>query len=218
MGDTPTRVEDLLCTLADSTADGATYCVEGTVNAAGAAFAWAERHWDLRNLTEHLHRWPAEPDNQPVFLNTVVGLGSPFWRQGPPPALLAPDGTAIATASSKPPADTDPVAIAAAIAESILFLLHANLDRIRRAIPTIQQIQISGGLSNPAPLCQRLADLTGLPVQRAAHPEATAQGATRLAVDDPIGRAAVPIEAFFPQPNPQLRQRNDRFTELLGQR
>ena len=61
-------------------------------------------------------------------------------------------------------------------AESILFLLQTNLARIRQAGITLNRIQASGGLAEVDGLCQCLADLACLPVERPDQSQATAQG------------------------------------------
>ena len=104
--------------------------------------------------------------------------------------------------------------------EAQVFPLPAGDKRsqIRRTIPTISKIQISGGLSNPTPLCQHLADLTDLPVHRPPQPEATAQGATYLALD---GLTSWPPhthpDIFHPDPNPLLQYRYTLFYNQFEQ-
>ena len=177
-GTDPVRCEGLLCGLADSTETEGQYCIEGTVNGAGAALTWAADQWQIPDLSQQLDRWLQQVHDPPIFLNTIGGLGSPFWRAGPEPTLVDHDGVRI----SKP---SNPASAAVAVAESILFLLQANLERIRQAGIGLSRVQVSGGLALVDGLCQWLADLTGFPVERPDQSEATAQGAAWLAMGCP---------------------------------
>jgi len=210
-GAEPVRCEGLLCGLADSTQTQGRYCIEGTVNGAGAALAWAADQWQIPEGSQQLDTWLQQTHEPPIFLNTVGGLGSPFWRAGPEPRLVDHDGQPIGNPSNHAGA-----AVAVAVAESILFLLQANLARITQAGIELDRIQVSGGLASVEGLCQRLADLTGLPVERPDQSEATAQGAAWLALGCPDtwfppGRVA----HFQPSPNPALQQRYARFLSLI---
>ncbi|MBK8739450.1 MAG: hypothetical protein IPM02_07845 [Betaproteobacteria bacterium] len=62
--------------------DGVTrmYMVEGNVNGAGTALAWAAGELGIADLTERLAGWLARPGEPPLFLNGIAGLGGPFWQ------------------------------------------------------------------------------------------------------------------------------------------
>jgi len=57
---------------------------------------------------------------------------------------------------------------AAAVIESIVFLLLENLARMQKAEPDLRRLRVSGGLAQLDGLCQRLADLSGLPLETPA--------------------------------------------------
>ena len=76
------------------------YYLEGTVNGAGAAVEWAAQHFDLVDWQSRLPRWLETVTAPPVFLNSIGGLGSPWWRPGPAAGFL--DCSDI---SAVPPAD-----------------------------------------------------------------------------------------------------------------
>ncbi len=149
----------------------------------------------------NLDAWLRQIDSPPIFLNSIGGLGSPFWRPGPEPVIVG-EGNKRQKVT--------------AVAESILFLLQANLDAMNEVGLNIQRLQISGGLANSDALCQRLADLTGKPVYRPQETEATARGAAWLAAGQPSHWPELePGTQFEPETNPELRKRYGRFLELL---
>ncbi len=102
-----------------------------------------------------------------------------------------------------------------AVIESIVFLLRANLDALRTVGPEPSRIVVGGGLSRLEGLCQRLADLGNLPVERVANPEATAQGLAWLLRHNPLSPDKSPAPAkptgstrrFVPANNPRLHAR-----------
>jgi glycerol kinase len=192
----------LLSGLARSREDWGEYIIEGTVNGAGAALDWAASQWDLPNITTHLSSWLSREDEPPLFINTIGGLGSPWWRPGPAPTLLG---------------NGEPWQRAVAVAESILFMLQANLETMREAGLDVSRLQVSGGLARLDGMCQRLATLTQLPVYRPAETEATCRGIAWLAAGSPLrwpkpGRGRV----FKPQSNHSLAGRYRRFRQVLG--
>jgi glycerol kinase len=196
------RQPALLSGLARSTEDRSDYIIEGTVNGAGAALEWAAKKWDLPNITTQLSTWLLREDEPPLFINSIGGLGSPWWQAGPPPTLLG---------------DGEPWQRAVAVAESIVFMLQANLKIMEEAGPAVSKLQVSGGLARFDGLCQRLASLTRLPVYRPAETEATCRGIAWLAAGSPSrwpkpGRGRV----FKPQPNQALDKRYKQFRKVLG--
>ncbi len=196
------RQPALLSGLARSTEDWGEYIIEGTVNGAGAAFDWAAIQWGLPDIATHLATGFSRQDEPPVFINTIGGLGSPWWQPGPPPALLG---------------NGEPRQKAVAVAESILFMLQANLEAMGEAGLAVSQLQVSGGLSRFDGMCQRLATLTQLPVYRPAETEATCRGIAWLAAGFPRlwpkpGRGRV----FKPGVNQALARRYRKFRQILG--
>ena len=110
-GTEPVRCEGLLCGLADSTKTQGRYCIEGTVNGAGAALTWAADQWQIPDLPQQLDGWLQQVHEPPIFLNTIGGLGSPFWCAGPEPRLVDHGGQPI----GKPSNDASVAAAAVAV-------------------------------------------------------------------------------------------------------
>lgn len=191
----------LLSGLASSDGHTGDYTIEGTVNGAGAALSWAAERWEIADIPEHLDEWLQRAAEPPIFLNAIGGLGSPFWRAGPEPAIIG---------------DGAPWQAVVAVAESILFLLQANLNAMRSVGLAVERIQIGGGLARTDGLCQRLADLSGAVVYRPAETEATARGIAWLAAGRPSHwPQAEPGMTFDPRPNPGLVERYERFRQEM---
>ena len=146
-------------------ADRTVFVLEGTVNGAGAALQWAEKEWGLQNVDAQLPAWLARENDIPLFLNGVAGLGAPFW---------------MADFASRLIGGGEPWQKMVSVAESIVFLLVTNLERLRTIQPLPARLLASGGLARHDGLCQRLADLSGVPVYRPAEREATARGTAYL--------------------------------------
>jgi glycerol kinase len=161
--------------------------LEGTVNGAGAALEWlaGERGVTAQSLVDRAQRWLDEVVDPPLFLNGVGGLGSPFWIAD------FPIGFSVE-------ADIDAQTVA--VLESIAFLLQANIDAIEHAAAhshsPASRIIVSGGLAQLDGLCQRLADRSGLPVDRPAATEATAHGVFWLLSG--VAASHPPAKRFLP--------------------
>jgi glycerol kinase len=196
------RPAGLLAGISDSDAAGGRYYLEGTVNGAGAALSWAAQRFALTDLERLLPGWLEEITAPPLFINTVGGVGAPWWIAGPEPYFEDADIAA-------------PAAMVAVL-ESILFLIQANIALLCETRPGIAGIRISGGLASLDALCQKLADLSGLPVRRPPQVEATARGIAWLAGGmDTDWPASGAVATFTPRANPGLRARYDRFIGIL---
>lgn len=191
----------LLNGLVRSGDSGSEYTLEGTVNGAGAALSWAQDHWRIADVTDHLEEWLKRPGEPPLFINTIGGLGSPWWRAGPAAALVG---------------NGAPWQQIVAVAESILFLVQANLDAIREAGLLLTSLRVSGGLASSDALCQRLADLSGCTVLRPTDTEATARGVAWLAAGRPPDWSdSQPGHTFTARLRPDLTARYRRFCRLI---
>ncbi|MEW6331188.1 MAG: FGGY family carbohydrate kinase [Pseudomonadota bacterium] len=186
-------VPGLLGSMVYRDAERALYVLEGTVNGAGAALRWAEREWRLENLEAQLPEWLARDGDVPLFLNGVAGLGAPYWVADFPSRLIG---------------DGEPWQQACAVAESIVFLLQANLERMQPLPPAPQRLFVSGGLAQLDGLCRRLADLSGLPVYRPTEYEATARGTAYLLAGYPRDwPKQIARDSFPPRPDSAFIQR-----------
>jgi glycerol kinase len=203
--DPTTRPDGLLAGVSLSNGESAHYYVEGTVNGAAAALKWAASKFSVKDVESRLPGWLEEIRSPTLFMNTVGGLGAPWWTPGPEPCFV----------------DTDiPEAEAmVAVIESILFLIQANIELMTRQNPGVDKIRISGGLSNLDGLCQKLANLSGLGVERPLQTEATARGIAWQAAGCPDEWPATGTSLLFtPDKNDLLAGRYAQFIKQLKQR
>jgi len=196
------RPDGLLAGISHSEPDTGCYYIEGTVNGAAAAVRQVAEQYAAGDLKALLPGWLDAIDNPTLFINTVGGLGAPWWQSGPPAYFLH--------------RDVDTAGALVAVIESIVFLLQANIERLCRYNRAIRRIRISGGLSNLDGLCRKLADLSGLEVHRPVQVEATARGVAWQAAggpaDWPPSGAGV---TFTARENAALRSRYERFIGIL---
>ena len=201
---------DLLGGIAWSEGDERSYISEGTVNGCGAAVQWAIEHLEINdNLEDRLDDWFMHTANPPLFLNTVGGVGSPYWITNMEPKWLNQSGEPIMV--------PNPAEAMVATIESIVFLIYENFRRITKR-ETIKNIRVAGGLSGFDAICHRLANITGCQVTRASHEEATASGVAWFAAGRPEDWGQ-PTEdtVFVPVDDANLRNRYDRFSAVIQQ-
>ena len=141
-----------------------------------------------------------------MFLNTVGGLGSPWWSRGPATGFLDVDD----------PETVAPDHALVAVIESIAFMLCSNIELLREQCPSVRRIRISGGLSRLDGLCRRIASLSDLEVVRPAQIETTARGIAWLAAGGPDNWVSAGDAAHFePQSMTELLRRYDRFCAAI---
>ena len=180
-GDSPKPHPRLLNGIVSSHSQHAHYCLEATVNGAGAALEWVQEQFAIKDI--HSLDWAAI-ENPPVIINTIGGLGSPWWVAD---VDLKIDCTAM-----------DSATCVASVMESIVFMLTANLRELQSTGCLIQEIKIGGGLSQSDELCQRLANATDIRVRRSAEKEITALGTARLLAGED-GHFKIPAMDDFEQ-------------------
>ena len=193
---------NLLSTITYSSDTHKEYAIEGTINGAGASLTWAKDNWDMDNILEI--DWK-DITEVPVFINSIGGLGSPWWKSNRAPEFLDTDKTY---------ADYSPAQRKAALMESIIFLIVNNIDAMRKhgIQPTI--LMVSGGLTSDSYFCQRLADASFLPVSKSHYKETTSRGAAWLALGRPDWnlQTSVPIQ---PHQDQALSMRYQQFTQAI---
>ncbi len=191
----PSRIygRRLLTSLIAREEDNSEYVLEGTVNGAGSAIDWFAHETGMLEIYDRLPDWLEQPtDNETFYLNGFAGLGAPFW---------------VADFSSRFIGKKDNVRRAVAIVESIVFLLQASLDEMHKLASPPEQIQITGGLALLDGFCQRIADLSGLPVYRPVECEATGKGLAYLLAGRPHHwPEETPGDWFEPRANPALKR------------
>jgi len=191
----------LLAGIVFQDSEKSSFVLEGTVNGAGSALDWVRSEFGLEDFIDELPEWLATIDNPPVFLNGVAGLGSPFW---------------IPNFKSRFEGQGSTEAKVVAVVESIIFLLESNLQEMLNLSSPPLQIQISGGMSKLDGLCQRLSDLSGLPVYRPVETEATARGTAYLLINQVHDWPETDIGVWFkPGNNKAIIERYEKWRGCL---
>ncbi len=99
-----------------------------------------------------------------------------------------------------------------------MFLLEVNLEAMLALAHPPTEILVSGGLAVLDGLCQRLADLSRLPVYRPHAHEASARGVAYLLTPNLAAwNAAGPGEWFRAQPNAALDNRYRRWRAAMAE-
>jgi glycerol kinase len=181
-----------------------THTVEGTVNGAGSAIEWfgAQSALDVKRALRSLAHGDGQAE-PPLFMNGIGGLGAPYWSADFPVEFVG---------------EGDELAQLRAIVESIAFLLCVNIERLQQTGP-LTYISCAGGLAQCDYLCQALADLSGLPVERETTREATARGVAYLAADQPSQwQQELAEKSFAPGSADGLRARFARWREETERR
>ena len=145
------------------------YALEGFVPVAGAAIDWLVEIGVLGSpgALDALVAEAGGCDHDVVFVPALQGLGTPSWRAEARGTLMG-----LSRATSR--AD-----IARATVDGVLHQIADGVEAIAAAQP-IELILLDGGLSRSRYVVQRLADLTGVPIERAARADSTALGAALL--------------------------------------
>ncbi|MGB9430096.1 MAG: FGGY family carbohydrate kinase [Gammaproteobacteria bacterium] len=199
-GETPPQVPGLLGSVLWQEQNRALYVLEGTVNGAGSALTWLSERLKMSEK-EMLATIPAAFGSGldgPLFLNGVSGLGSPYW---------------VSDFRSRFIGRGNAMQKMLAVVESVVFLLCVNLERMRSIGTEPRRIVVSGGMAKWDGLCQKLADLSGLPVHRPGMHEATASGLAWLLGARPL--AVIPAGIFKPHGNVSLEDRYARWRAVM---
>ena len=149
-----------------------TYAVEGSIFAAGAAIKWLQGGLGvIADASETESLAASVPDNHGVYMvPAFVGLGAPHWD---PDARAAIHGLTLDATSAH-------LARAAleAVAYQTLDLIHAM---IADGSADPEALRVDGGMAANTWLCQFLADILQVRVERPRNLETTALGAGFLA-------------------------------------
>lgn len=149
-----------------------TYALEGSIFVAGAAIKWLR---DGLGIITHASQTDdlatRVPDSHGVYLvPAFVGLGAPHWD---PDARAAISGLTL---------DAGPAHIARAALEAVAFQTRDLRDAMVSDWPApAKALRVDGGMAANDWLCQFLADMLDLTVERPAVIETTALGAASLA-------------------------------------
>ncbi len=172
----PSSQNRLLATNAYRIGGKATYAVEGSIFIAGAVVQWLRDALGVIHSAEEVEALAraAKGANGLYFVPAFTGLGAPYWDPSARGAILGLTR------------DMGAAEIARAALDAVCYqtrdLLEAMARDMRAAdlgAPSV--LKVDGGMVRNDWFCQRLADLTGLPVERPKIVETTALGAAYLA-------------------------------------
>ena len=149
-----------------------TYALEGSIFVAGAAVKWLRDGLGvIAEASETDSMATRVPDSHGVVMvPAFVGLGAPYWD---PDARGAIFGLTL---------DTSAAHLARAALEAVAFqTLDLKEAMARDGAAGARTLRIDGGMAANAWLCQFLADILEVPVERPNNLETTALGAAFLA-------------------------------------
>ncbi|TNE76006.1 MAG: glycerol kinase [Gammaproteobacteria bacterium] len=194
----------LLKTLVFEDTEQRLFVAEGTVNGAASALEKMSVELGVADYQQALDQWCRSATDIPLFLNGVGGLGAPYWRSDFSSGFVNRDSR-------------NPQAAMVAVLESIVFLLVVNLQRLQEAGGNFTEVFIGGGLSELQGFCQRLADLSALPVFSSSETEATARGAVYLLAGQPAGWPQPDVRYFTPEVNTELELRFKHWLRAMAE-
>ena len=202
-GRPPSPPAGILASCAWRRAGAPSFELEGFIPTAGAAADWFARIGAL----------PPGPALDPLLASgtpgvvcvpALQGLGSPGWEAGARGAVL---GLSLGTTRAD---------LAVAVIDGILHQVADAVDAMAPAV-RLEALRIDGGLSRSDWITQRLADLSGVRVERTARADSTALGAAALAGlaagvwSEPAALPAVPLDLVAePSLAPAARTRGAR--------
>jgi glycerol kinase len=172
----PSSKNRLLATAAYRAKGQTAYAIEGSIFIAGAVVQWLRDALGvIRNAAEiEALAKTAKPADGLYFVPAFTGLGAPYWDPNARGAIMGLTR------------DMGAAEIARAALDAVCFqtrdLLEAMGRDMREAnLDAPKALKVDGGMVRNDWFCQRLADLTGLPVERPQITETTALGAAYLA-------------------------------------
>ena len=172
----PSSKNRLLATSAYRAQGETAYAIEGSIFIAGAVVQWLRDALGVICSAAEIEALAktAKPAEGLYFVPAFTGLGAPYWD---------PDARGAIVGLTR---DMGAAEIARAALDSVCFqtrdLLEAMARDMRDAgLDAPKALKVDGGMVRNDWFCQRLADLTGLPVDRPKVTETTALGAAYLA-------------------------------------
>lgn len=165
----------LLTSVASRLGGAPAFCVEGSIFSAGTAVQWVADTLGVPEGPMGVERAAecARADHGVVLVPAFTGLGAPWWNS---------DARATLSGLTR---DSGLPEIAAAAIDAAAHQTGDLLESMRADFPGLladgAPLRIDGGMASSRRFSQRLADLTGVPVDRAEYTEATALGVAMFA-------------------------------------
>ena len=172
----PSSNNRLLATSAYRVGRRNAYAIEGSIFIAGAVVQWLRDALGLIRSSEEIEALArtAKDTLGLYFVPAFTGLGAPYWD---------PDARGAIVGLTR---DMGGAEIAQAALDAVCYQTRDLLEAMRRdmkraGLGAPRALKVDGGMVRNDWFCQRLADLTGLPVDRPQITETTALGAAYLA-------------------------------------
>lgn len=161
----------LLTTIAYQLNGETTYAIEGSIFVAGAAVQWLRDGLGVIKSAEETESMADKlPSNQGIYLvPAFTGLGAPYWN---------PDARGALFGLTR---DTGVEQIVRATLESVAFQTYDLFKAMADDGVTPTKVRVDGGMVQNNWLCQFLANILNIPVERPVQTETTALGAAYLA-------------------------------------
>ena len=172
----PTSQNRLLATSAYRIGGKAAYALEGSIFVAGAVVQWMRDALKVIGSAPEIETLArsAKSAEGLYFVPAFTGLGAPYWD---------PDARGAIIGLTR---DMGVAEIARAALDAVCYQTRDLLEAMARDMDAAKlgapaALRVDGGMVKNDWFCQRLADLTGLPVDRPQVVETTALGAAYLA-------------------------------------
>ncbi len=145
------------------------YFTESTVNSAGTALEWLKRNFGIFSDISEVDGMCRRSKNRLHCLPAIGGLGAPYWDFG-----------TFTTFTGFSP-HTDKYDVVRGVTEGIAYMVGDAFDLMKKKGFRIEELKVSGGLSQVDWLLQFQADITGARIVPLLETEATALGAALAA-------------------------------------
>jgi glycerol kinase len=172
----PVSHNRLLATSAFKLGDRTAYALEGSIFVAGAVVQWLRDALKVIGTAPEIETLArqAGPADGLYFVPAFTGLGAPYWD---------PDARGAILGLTR---DMGVAEVARSALDAVCYQTRDLLDAMGRDMAAVglgapKALKVDGGMVANDWFCQRLADLTGLPVERPKVIETTALGAAYLA-------------------------------------
>lgn len=148
-----------------------TYALEGSIFIAGAAVQWLRDGLGVIGSAPETEQMASEVDDDHgvVLVPAFTGLGAPYWD---------PDARGALYGLTR---DSGPAVLARAALESVCFQTLDLFEAMRGDGAALDTVRVDGGMVNNSWVCQFLADVLKVGVERPQQTETTALGAAYLA-------------------------------------
>jgi glycerol kinase len=167
--ETPCPPAGILASCAWRRESTTSYALEGFIPTGGAAADWFARIGALPPAGPELDALLEAADNAGLIcVPAFQGSGSPDWDAGVRGSLL---GLSLGTTRAE---------LARAVVDGILHQVADAVEAMAEAV-RLEELWVDGGMSRSDWIVQRLADLTGVRVQRTTRSDSTVLGAATLA-------------------------------------